>query len=167
MEGSSDLSPPRTCTKHTCIKNTINTYWVEDVRYGSLQSPPKAYATYMRWFSSIGRVLVSKTRGCGFDSCLTCLRIDDAVHSGGVFIRKTRSSLWQKKLAKKRNARTYVRWWRETVGGVAKVTWPTPEAWHLTRIVIVVMMIMSAFCVYPGFFILQTNHSTSGIILLG
>jgi preprotein translocase subunit SecE len=37
-------------------------------------------------------------------------------------------------------------WWRETIGELRKVTWPTrQEAWHLTRVVIVVMVIMSAF----------------------
>ena len=38
------------------------------------------------------------------------------------------------------------RWWRETVGELRKVTWPTrQEAWHLTKVVITVMVIMSAF----------------------
>jgi len=36
------------------------------------------------------------------------------------------------------------RWYRETLGEVRKVTWPTPpEAWRLTKIVIVVMAFMS------------------------
>jgi preprotein translocase subunit SecE len=35
------------------------------------------------------------------------------------------------------------RWWRETVGELRKVTWPTPrEAWRLTKIVIMVMIVM-------------------------
>jgi len=35
------------------------------------------------------------------------------------------------------------RWWRETIGELHKVTWPTPhEAWRLTKIVLVVMAIM-------------------------
>ncbi len=35
------------------------------------------------------------------------------------------------------------RWWRETVGELRKVTWPTPrEAWRLTKIVIAVMVFM-------------------------
>jgi len=42
---------------------------------------------------------------------------------------------------KKPNA--IARWWRETVGELRKVTWPTPkEAWRLTRIVLIVMVIM-------------------------
>lgn len=44
---------------------------------------------------------------------------------------------------KKTNAVT--RWWRETIGELRKVTWPTPlEAWRLTKVVIVVMIAMSA-----------------------
>jgi len=43
---------------------------------------------------------------------------------------------------KKPNA--IVRWSRETIGEVRKVNWPTPpEAWRLTKIVIVVMGLMS------------------------
>ena len=48
-----------------------------------------------------------------------------------------------KKTEKKTNAIT--KWWRETVGELRKVTWPTPmEAWRLTKVVIVVMITMSA-----------------------
>ena len=37
-----------------------------------------------------------------------------------------------------------VRWYRETMGEVRKVAWPTPpEAWRLTKIVLVVMGFMS------------------------
>jgi preprotein translocase subunit SecE len=44
---------------------------------------------------------------------------------------------------KKPNA--MVRWYRETMGEVRKIAWPTPpEAWRLTKIVIVVMGLMSA-----------------------
>ena len=44
---------------------------------------------------------------------------------------------------KKPNA--IVRWWRESLGELRKVTWPTPpEAWRLTKIVLVVMALMSA-----------------------
>jgi preprotein translocase subunit SecE len=36
------------------------------------------------------------------------------------------------------------RFYRETVGELRKVNWPTPkEAWHLTRIVLVVLALMS------------------------
>jgi len=36
------------------------------------------------------------------------------------------------------------RFWRETIGELRKVTWPTPEeAWKMTRLVLVVMVIMA------------------------
>jgi preprotein translocase subunit SecE len=36
------------------------------------------------------------------------------------------------------------KWWRETVGELRKVSWPTPpEAWRLTKIVLAVMFIMA------------------------
>ena len=36
------------------------------------------------------------------------------------------------------------RFWRETVGELHKVTWPTSsEAWKMTRIVLLVMVVMS------------------------
>ncbi len=36
------------------------------------------------------------------------------------------------------------RWWRETIGELRKVTWPTPkEAWRLTKLVLIVMAGMS------------------------
>jgi len=36
------------------------------------------------------------------------------------------------------------RFWRETIGELRKVTWPTPEeAWKMTRIVLVVMIVMA------------------------
>ncbi|MCJ7694821.1 MAG: preprotein translocase subunit SecE [Anaerolineaceae bacterium] len=38
------------------------------------------------------------------------------------------------------------RFWRETIGELRKVSWPTPkEAWDLTKIVLVVTVVMSAF----------------------
>ncbi|MBN2258295.1 MAG: preprotein translocase subunit SecE [Anaerolineaceae bacterium] len=39
----------------------------------------------------------------------------------------------------------FSRWFRETVGELRKVNWPTPqEAWNLTKIVLLVMLVMSA-----------------------
>jgi preprotein translocase subunit SecE len=36
------------------------------------------------------------------------------------------------------------RWYRETLGELHKVTWPTPqEAWRLTKVVLVTMVAMS------------------------
>lgn len=44
------------------------------------------------------------------------------------------------------------RWWRETVGELRKVSWPTThEAWRLTRIVLMVMFGMSALLGFLDF----------------
>jgi len=49
----------------------------------------------------------------------------------------------KKNSGKKTNA--FTKWWRETVGELRKVTWPTPqEALRLTRVVIIVMVLISA-----------------------
>ena len=49
----------------------------------------------------------------------------------------------KKKSGKKTNFLT--RWWRETMGELRKVSWPTPkEAVGLTKVVIIVMILMSA-----------------------
>ncbi len=38
----------------------------------------------------------------------------------------------------------FQRFWRETIGELRKVTWPTPEeAWKMTRLVLIVMIIMA------------------------
>ena len=38
------------------------------------------------------------------------------------------------------------RFWRETIGELRKVTWPTPqEALNLTKIVLIVLVVMAAF----------------------
>ena len=45
---------------------------------------------------------------------------------------------------RKKKGNAVVRLWRETIGELRKVSWPTTkEAWRLTRIVIVVMVFMS------------------------
>ncbi len=50
----------------------------------------------------------------------------------------------RKEQPKEKKPGIILRWWRETLGELRKVTWPTPEeAWKLTRVVIVVMLIMS------------------------
>ena len=47
--------------------------------------------------------------------------------------------------SKKSKGSSLTRWWRETIGEMRKVTWPTPmEAWRLTKVVLVVMVLMSA-----------------------
>jgi preprotein translocase subunit SecE len=36
------------------------------------------------------------------------------------------------------------RWFRETIGELRKVNWPTPqETWNLTKIVLLVMLVMA------------------------
>jgi preprotein translocase subunit SecE len=36
------------------------------------------------------------------------------------------------------------RWFRETIGELRKVNWPTPqETWNLTKIVLMVMLVMA------------------------
>ena len=52
----------------------------------------------------------------------------------------------KKKIAKKKKKSfIIVRLWRETIGELRKVSWPTPkQAWRLTKIVVVVMALMSA-----------------------
>jgi len=49
------------------------------------------------------------------------------------------------KKEKKNIFQSISRFWRETVGELSKVTWPTPkEAWALTKIVLIVTVIMAA-----------------------
>jgi len=44
------------------------------------------------------------------------------------------------------------RFWRETIGELRKVTWPTqPEAWKLTKLVMLVMALMSALLGFLDF----------------
>jgi len=46
----------------------------------------------------------------------------------------------------KRKPNTIARFWRETIGELRKVSWPSrPEAMNLTKIVLVVMTVMSLF----------------------
>lgn len=50
-----------------------------------------------------------------------------------------------KKEKKEKKPNAIQRWWRETVGELHKVAWPTPqEAWRLTKIVLVVVAVTSA-----------------------
>jgi preprotein translocase subunit SecE len=45
---------------------------------------------------------------------------------------------------KEKKPNRIVRWWRETLGELRKVSWPTPaEAWRMTRLVLLVMGVMS------------------------
>jgi preprotein translocase subunit SecE len=48
------------------------------------------------------------------------------------------------KIAKVNQPNAVQKWYRETVGELRKVAWPTPqEALKLTRVVLIVMVIMS------------------------
>ncbi len=50
----------------------------------------------------------------------------------------------EKKVVKRPNA--IARFYRETIGELRKVHWPTrQEAWHLTRIVLAVVVVMAIF----------------------
>ena len=47
------------------------------------------------------------------------------------------------KIVKVKKENRIKRWWRETVGELRKVQWPTPkEAWRLTKIVVAVIVAM-------------------------
>lgn len=47
------------------------------------------------------------------------------------------------KIVKVKKEKGLARWWRETIGELRKVVWPTPkEAWQLTKIVLLVMLAM-------------------------
>ncbi|KAF0106200.1 MAG: preprotein translocase subunit SecE [Chloroflexi bacterium] len=49
------------------------------------------------------------------------------------------------KIVKGKKENRIKRWWRETIGELRKVRWPTPrEAWRLTKIVIIVIIVMGA-----------------------
>jgi preprotein translocase subunit SecE len=49
------------------------------------------------------------------------------------------------KIVKAKKEKRLKKWWRETIGELKKVHWPTRhEAWRLTKIVIMVIMVMGA-----------------------
>jgi preprotein translocase subunit SecE len=49
------------------------------------------------------------------------------------------------KIVKAKKENVIKKWWRETIGELKKVNWPTThEAWRLTKIVIMVIVIMGA-----------------------
>ena len=46
----------------------------------------------------------------------------------------------------------FSRWFRETIGELRKVNWPTPqETWNLTKIVLLVMLVMAAILGFLDF----------------
>jgi preprotein translocase subunit SecE len=61
------------------------------------------------------------------------------------YVAKKSAKAKGKPKTKKKQVNFFVRWWRETVGELRKVSWPTPkEAWQLTKVVLIVMAAMSA-----------------------
>lgn len=61
------------------------------------------------------------------------------------FYPETKEFAVADKNQKTRKENRIKRWWRETVGELRKVTWPTTrEAWRLTKIVLLVMVAMGA-----------------------
>jgi preprotein translocase subunit SecE len=49
------------------------------------------------------------------------------------------------KIVKANKENKIKKWWRETIGELKKVNWPTRhEAWRLTKIVIMVIAVMGA-----------------------
>ena len=47
------------------------------------------------------------------------------------------------KIVKVKKEKGLARWWRETIGELRKVVWPTTkEAWQLTKVVLLVMVAM-------------------------
>jgi preprotein translocase subunit SecE len=90
-------------------------------------------------------VPVSKTGGCGFDSCLACLTkiTPSSGHfgRGGVLAVKKEYCVAEKVEEKVKKPNAIQRYYRETIGELRKVAWPTPqEAWRLTVIVILTMI---------------------------
>jgi preprotein translocase subunit SecE len=50
----------------------------------------------------------------------------------------------EKKKSEQKKLNFLTRWWRETMGELRRVTWPTPqEAWRLTKVVVVVSRIIA------------------------
>jgi preprotein translocase subunit SecE len=75
----------------------------------------------------------------------------DAVLRGGVLALRRRSVVADKDEKKQQSKEPKApnaiqRFWRETIGELRKVTWPTwKEAWNLTKIVLIVLVVMSSF----------------------
>ena len=60
-------------------------------------------------------------------------------------VQKTKTADRNKDRPKPKQPNAIQRWWRETMGELRKVSWPTiPEARRLTEVVLIVMFAMSA-----------------------
>lgn len=52
----------------------------------------------------------------------------------------------EKEKKTRRSENALQKYWRETTGELKKVSWPTwPEAWRLTQLVLLVMVVMGVF----------------------
>ncbi|MCC6260941.1 MAG: preprotein translocase subunit SecE [Anaerolineales bacterium] len=52
----------------------------------------------------------------------------------------------EKEKKARRSENALQKYWRETTGELKKVSWPTwPEAWRLTQLVLLVMVVMGVF----------------------
>lgn len=66
-------------------------------------------------------------------------------------------------MAEKEKKNIFQRWgtsirgyWRETIGELRKVAWPTPkDTWGLTKIVLLVLLVMSAILGFWDFILSQ------------
>jgi len=59
---------------------------------------------------------------------------------------KSKDAKGKKSTKSRRSKKGIAKWWRETVGELRKVTWPTPQdAWQLTKVVLLVLLAMSIF----------------------
>lgn len=59
---------------------------------------------------------------------------------------KRKDTKGKKSSKSRRPQKGIAKWWRETVGELRKVTWPTPQdAWQLTKVVLLVLLAMSIF----------------------
>jgi preprotein translocase subunit SecE len=104
----------------------------------------------MKASSSIGRALVSKTSGCGFNSCLACRHNTAlpfwAVHLAVLLPSEKKEFDVAGKGEKNKGENRIQRFFRETLGELRKVSWPTwPEARNLTIVVIIVLVVMAIF----------------------
>ena len=107
-----------------------------------------------RRVAQFGRATVSKTVGCGFNSCLACLSSKTPPRMGGVlkcwhehsfdrFLRIVEVSVAKSK-GKKVNP--IVAYFRSTRAELKKVRWPTlREGWTMTKIVLLVTFAMAIF----------------------
>jgi preprotein translocase subunit SecE len=112
-----------------------------------------------RGLAQFGRATVSKTVGCGFESCTPCLFLLLKLISERSIDRPERDRRGNKIVSRTKSAsksgdqpNAVVRYFRETRGELRKVTWPTrQESQRLTAIVLGVTAVMSIFLGFLDF----------------